>query len=153
MFSQVFVCPQEGSLPDRDPPYGKGQAVRILLEYILGDNLLSTGEDHSIIFCSLSLLPANEVWGKVIFSQASVCPLKGDGVSVWEDLCPDRDHPPYGKERAYGTHLTGMHSCYELISQKKIIHNSYIWIEKLSTLDLLLTVPIFPPLLRIWSSW
>ena len=33
-----------------------------------------------------SLPPTNEVWGKVIFSQASVCPQWGRGV-------PDRDHP------------------------------------------------------------
>ena len=31
------------------------------------------------------LLPAKEVWGKVIFSQASVCPQQGD--------LPDRDPP------------------------------------------------------------
>ena len=57
------------------------------------------GEDEAKCWLVCLLQPANEVWGKVIFSQASVCPQKGDGVSVWEDLCPDRDHPPYGKER------------------------------------------------------
>ena len=46
------------------------------------------------------LLPANEVWGKVMFSQTSVCPWEGSlmslpvsvqrgRVSIQGDLCPD----------------------------------------------------------------
>ena len=46
------------------------------------------------------LLPANEVWGKVMFSQTSVCPWEGylmslpvsvqrGRVSIQGDLCPD----------------------------------------------------------------
>ena len=47
----------------------------------------------------LFLPPANEVWGKVIFSQASVCPRAGEGVSLTETP-PDRDPPLHGKKRA-----------------------------------------------------
>ena len=89
---------------------------------------------------SYSLPPANEVWGKVIFSQASVGLYLGGGVhpyrgiqgvciqwggggggsaSRWKrDLHPGglgRPPPPsdtmgYGQQ-AGGTHPTGMHSC------------------------------------------
>ena len=37
---------------------------------------------HTILYKPFLLPPANEVWGKVIFSQASVCPQGG---------LPDRD--------------------------------------------------------------
>ena len=48
------------------------------------------------------LPPANEVWGKIIISQVSVCP-KGRG-SPWQKPPPPRTEtsPPYGQERAVG---------------------------------------------------
>ena len=93
---------------------------------------------------SINLLPpANEVWGKVMFLHMSVilstgwrgslydvtsCPMfLLRGLCLWphvtsggslsrEGLCPgglpDRD-PPY--RRAGGAHLTGMHSCFEIL--------------------------------------
>ena len=50
--------------------------------------------------------PANEVWGKVIFSQASVCPRGGvsvqrEGVSVKGGLCPVE---PLSRESLSGRH-------------------------------------------------
>ena len=48
-----------------------------------------------------TLLPANEVWGKAIFSQACVIPYVHRIGS---------DTTGYGR-RAGGTHPTGMHSC------------------------------------------
>ena len=79
----------------------------------------------------LSVLPpANEVWGKVIFSQASVilsrgvvcfqgglylrgC-IQGDGAlrpGGWVDPPPPSDTTGYGKQEGV-THPTGMHSCF-----------------------------------------
>ena len=88
----------------------------------------------------LLLPPANEVWGKVIFSQACVILFTRGGVGFpacitghnWEGLHPGREsasrgvclkgvgqNPPpqlntvgYGQQ-AGGTHPTGMHSCSE----------------------------------------
>ena len=40
MFSQVFVCPQGGSLSERPPLYGYVREVRILLECILVSTVL-----------------------------------------------------------------------------------------------------------------
>ena len=73
------------------------------------------------------LPPANEVWGKVIFSQASVCPQEGGGwqtppreTPLQADAPPGR-HPSPGQTplqetatEAGGTHPTGMHSFSEV---------------------------------------
>ena len=57
-----------------------------------------TNSRDTITLAGIYLLPpANEVWGKVIFSQASVCPQGGGGLPDRDPL--DRD-PPYGKEWA-----------------------------------------------------
>ena len=57
------------------------------------------------------LSPANEVWGKVIFSQVSVCPRGGGGMwqtPRWVDTPPGQRETA---NEAGGTHPTGMHSC------------------------------------------
>ena len=90
------------------------------------------------------LPPANEVWGKVIFSEA--CVILSTGGSAWpgtplreqtppEQTPPwDQAHPPGSRhplppgaeharrysQHAGGTHPTGMQSCFRLIFQ-----NSY----------------------------
>ena len=54
--------------------------------------------------CGEFLPSANEVWGKVMFSEAFVCPRRGVGVSVRGGLCL-RGLCPGG---AGSTHPTGM---------------------------------------------
>ena len=66
------------------------------------------------------LLPANEVWGKVICLQVCVCPQGGclvRGVPAPGRMgglirggLPVETHPPTATA-AGGTHPTGMHSC------------------------------------------
>ena len=74
------------------------------------------------------LPPADEVWGKVIFSQACVknsvhrgraglggVPGPGRGVRVWR--------PPMMAIAAGGMHPTGMHSCYSKMSVRYSANN------------------------------
>ena len=76
------------------------------------------------------LAPANEVWGKVIFSQMFVCPQgrggwlpsmhhrshNQEGSAFGGSVSRGADPPPrsmgYGQQVG-GTHPTGMHSCSE----------------------------------------
>ena len=59
------------------------------------------------------LPPVNEVWGKVIFSQACVILFRGGLHSEGgRTIPPPSDTMGYG-QRAGGTHPTGMHSCCE----------------------------------------
>ena len=79
------------------------RAVCILLECILVSQLL--------------LPPANKVWGKVIFSQASVCPQLGE-------TPPDRDPPEtplYDKERA----VRILQECILVLCDGSVRNNSY----------------------------
>ena len=87
--------------------------------------ILKTGNMLFNMFKSQLFSPAaNEVWGKVIFSQASVCPW-GCGTSLGRNTPPLADtsgqiQPPPGRQppspeattEAGGTHPTGMHSCH-----------------------------------------
>ena len=60
------------------------------------------------------LPPANEVWGKVIFSQACVKnPWSGGGAWSWGGAWSGGmfGDPPGTATAAGGTHPTGMHSC------------------------------------------
>ena len=95
--------------------------------------------------CFMQMLPANEVWGKVMFytclwfcSQGGVCPIAcwDTHTSPWTVNPPRADthqsptlsgHPPLGRhplpsdttgygQQARGTHPAGMHTC--LIRQK-----------------------------------
>ena len=50
------------------------------------------------------LPPANEVWGKAIFSQASVCAQREKGVSLTETPL-DRDPPPRQRPPGQRDHL------------------------------------------------
>ena len=67
-----------------------------------------------------------------MFSQASVCPRAGEGVHPPRQTAPgqtplgtppradtpqaDTDTPPEMATAAGGTHPTGMHSCFDLVS-------------------------------------
>ena len=70
--------------------------------------LARTGLNCQIRFSRFLLPPANEVWGKVIFSQASVILSTGGG-----GMHPGDPPPPsttgYGQQ-AGGTHPIGMYS-------------------------------------------
>ena len=75
----------------------------------------------SIYFCTQLLPPANEVWGKVIFSVACVKKsVHGGSASVHAGIPPPgADTPPcavhagrYGQQ-AGGMHPTGMQSCWQ----------------------------------------
>ena len=50
------------------------------------------------------LLPANEVWGKVIFSQVSVILLTGGSASVHAGIPPSKENPPPGRAPLPGRH-------------------------------------------------
>ena len=66
-----------------------------------------------VLKCSL-LPPANEVLGKVIFSQASVCPGGWGWVADTHprQTLPRQTLPKEIATEAGGTHPTGMHSCF-----------------------------------------
>ena len=68
------------------------------------------------------LLPTNEVWGKVIFSQACVSRILSTEGGL-ANTPPGRHPPPWAdppasttgySQQADGTHPTGMHSCLNL---------------------------------------
>ena len=67
------------------------------------------------------LLPANVVWGKVIFLHLSVILFTGGvrgQVHPWQ-APPWQVHPSADGQCAGGTHPTGMHSCLFLKSHSR----------------------------------
>ena len=113
-----------------------------------------------VIFVWFTILsPANEVWGKAIFSQACVCPRRRGGICVQGRL--GRHPPPQSNTIGYskqvgGTHPTGMccrasssyfflfFSAYSYFSYFLAISSyfSYFW-------AILLTISKY--LLEIWT--
>ena len=98
---------------------------------------------NSFITKEFLLPPANEVWGKVMFSQVFVCPQRGGG---WLPSMHHKSHdqgggannPPAGRpggvcplpwdtmicsQQAGSTHPTGTHSCYNFLSNFLIGHS------------------------------
>ena len=87
-------------------------------ERVVFKQILKTGNVLFNMFKSqLFVQASNEVWGKVIFSQASVCPWDC-GRHPQADTCgqihPPRDTTPDPEATTEpgGTHPTGMHSCH-----------------------------------------
>ena len=66
------------------------------------------GKQHTRL---LVLPPANEVWGKVTFSQASVIPFVHGGWCLHPGGVGQTPPASGTIQRAGGTHPTGMHSC------------------------------------------
>ena len=104
------------------------QKADVILKYNAEEarNLKAYGElpDHGKLRKdNVTLLPpANDVWGKVIISQAFVCPQGGGMADTPPRQTPSRadTRPPSPRltapptemaTEAGGTHPTGMHSC------------------------------------------
>ena len=75
-----------------------------------GFNLINQNQPSEASEVPLSLPPANEVWGKVIFLHLSVILFTGGGVCISLGRHPvPSDTMGYGQQMG-STHPTGMHT-------------------------------------------
>ena len=86
----------------RNPPAKRNNVITALLVSLIVTRLACSHVYHSVPNLIVEALPANEGWGKLIFSQVSVCPHCGgvmislpviDSNPPWQHHHPSGQHP------------------------------------------------------------